>query len=230
MASAMYIHRVVIDANRINARGRIASMNQLGDYHRRGLIELLQTSTLPVEFLSAPPQRTKAAEYDVIGGSGFVYLSSGRVADAYPGTPINPSRFSEIEQLVFGRAFSSQRIRVRSQRDVLHIDQAWQHGVDYFVTDDKELLAGAPALTAAGFSLIVCTAEDCLTLIQKFFVQRYGTSDSAKLEATLRHQGPILVGSNSVRQIEFADSVSGDPLLSIRASENRILLSTGIIK
>lgn len=203
-------------------------MNMLEKYHRAGAIELLQTSTLPVEFLSASRQRAKAAQYDVIGGMGFVYLTGGQVADAYPGTPINPSRAPEIEHLLFGDKFASEAIRVRSQRDVLHVDQAWQHGVDYFVTCDGAILAAASALTAIGVTLCVCTAEHCQAALEQFFLERYGTPDFAQLETKLEHEGPILVASNSAHQIQFTDSTTGDELLSIRTRERQITVCTTV--
>lgn len=221
----MYIHRVVIDANRINARGRIEAMNCLDAYHTMGAIELLQTSTLPVEFLTAPLQREKAREYDVIGGSALVYLTSGNVADAYPGTPIQESRLSEIERLLFGtKPFPTDRIRVQSQRDALHVDQAWQHGADYFVTDDRKILDGASALAAAGITLGIYSAEDCENNLTKYFVRHYGTSDPATLAALVRNEGPLLLGSNSSSGIAFIDVITGEELLAFEVSETRIAL------
>jgi len=224
----MYIHRVVIDANRVNARGGIAAMNKLEVYHRAGLIELLQTSTLPVEFLSAPRQRAKAAQYDVVGGTGFVYLTRGPVADAYPGTPINPSKVHEIERIVFGGNFASEAIRIRSQTDALHVDQAWQHGVDYFVTCDGAILAAAPALTAAGVKLCVCTDEHCAAALDRFFVERYGTSDVTQLELKINTEGPILIASNDTHQIQFTDIATGDELLSIGMNGGKITICTTV--
>jgi hypothetical protein len=220
----MYIHRVVIDANRINARRGIDAMNRLEEYHKVGAIELLQTSTLPIEFLTAAAlQRNKAREYDVIGGSSLVYLTNSNVADAYPGTSGRESRVWEIQRLVFGTVtFATESIRVQSQRDCLHLDQAWQHGADYFITDDKKLRDGASALAAAGINLRVCTAEDCKDNITEYFSRHYGTSEPSSLASLLSNEGPILVGSNSTAGVSFRDGTSGEELLAFDLSEIRI--------
>ena len=198
-------------------------MNRLEAYHRVGLIELLQTSTLPVEFITAPPQRKKSEEYNVIGSSGSVYLTSGPVADASPGTPINESRFSEIQRIVFGDGpFSSDAIRIRAQRDSLHIDQAWQEGADYLVTDDKALLDATSTLTAAGIALCICTAEDCQSTVENFFYARYGTSVLEELAVILDNEDTVLIGSNSTQQIELKDATTGSPLVGIIVDDRTI--------
>jgi hypothetical protein len=42
----MYIHRVAIDVNRVNARGALAAMNELEQMHDACLIEIVCTSNM----------------------------------------------------------------------------------------------------------------------------------------------------------------------------------------
>ena len=69
----MYIHRVVIDANCINAYGRTEYMNILESYHDAGLIEILRTQTLIKEDfkLSKGKEKEKAKKY---GEKYFIYI------------------------------------------------------------------------------------------------------------------------------------------------------------
>jgi hypothetical protein len=136
----MYIHRVVIDANRINTRGAIEAMNRLETFHDAGLVEIFQTSTLPVEFRSWPRGIDKARNYTVIGGNSMVYLTDSNVADSSLGAGAGESRFMEIHDVVFGAPASAEDVRVGNMRDALHIDQADQHDADFFVADDGAIL------------------------------------------------------------------------------------------
>ena len=73
----MYIHRIVIDADRINTRGGIPEMNSLETLHDIGLIEIFQTSTLAAEFRTWRHSQ-KARNYTVIGDSSFVYVTNSK--------------------------------------------------------------------------------------------------------------------------------------------------------
>jgi hypothetical protein len=209
----MYIHRIVIDANRINTRGRIAAMNSLEALHDAGLIEIFQTSTLPVEFLPWPPGKQKALKYAVISGSSMVYLTDSNVADAQVGSSGRASRHIEIHQSIFGQP-SLGVDRLNDMRDALHIDQANQHDADFFVTDERVILNASPALAAIGIGTRVCSAEDCLSDVQTYFAKNYGTTDVATLVHVLGQAGPILLGSNSCGGTAFTDLESGETLLA----------------
>jgi hypothetical protein len=219
----MYIHRIVIDANRINARGGIPAMNSLEHYHKLGLVELLITTTLPVEFRPAPSQLEKAKQYTPIGGSGLFYLTQGASPDAYPGTPIWSSRVTDIMQLVFGgTTFATEHARIRAQRDALHLDQAYQHGVDFFLTCDKRIRDAKTSLKAAGIQPQICTAEDCLSQVEEYFLRVYGTVETAQLSERMAQDHPILMGSNSFGQASFVDVSSGEAILGFKLDGGHI--------
>lgn len=215
----MYIHRIVIDADRINSRGGIPAMNFLEATHDVGLIEIFQTSTLAAEFRTWPQGQQKARNYTAIGGNSLVYVTNSRAADGALGTSGRESRFMEIHRVVFGEPASDEEKRKHDMRDSLHIDQANQHDADFFVTGDNAILRAGPALAAIGIGVRVCSAEDCAREVSKYFSQAYGTSDSSALTKRLNQEGPILLGSNSCGGTAFADAESGETLLAFERTE-----------
>lgn len=234
----MYIHRIVIDANQINTRGGILAMNSLEALHTAGLVEILQTSTLPVEFRNWERGRTKASSYTVVGGSQTTFLTSGGQPDSALGTPSKQSFLMEIHRLVFGEPSESVDRRNHDMRDALHIDQANQNYADFFVSDEKAILRASPLLRAAGIDTLVCNAETCLGAIQDYFKNAFGTADIPMLQARLQASGPILLGSNSCGGSAFVDVDTGETILAflrtnngativarIRSPDGRLLLS-----
>ncbi len=64
----MYQLRLVVDANCLNAKGRLPAMNELQRYHEAGAIELIVTSTLAAEVDRDSSQAAKARAYQSVGG------------------------------------------------------------------------------------------------------------------------------------------------------------------
>ncbi len=135
----MYIHRVAIDTNRLNARGSIPAMTELERLHDAHLIEIVCTSTVITDAKGA--HRAKAAKYDLIYADYLGYLTSEAIPDVQPGPALRTSRFFEIYESVFGngRGPSFADHHAQSIRDALHIDQCWQNMVDCFVTGDARV-------------------------------------------------------------------------------------------
>jgi len=215
----MYIHRIVIDANRINARGGLPAMTALEALHHAGVIEIFQTSTLPVEFKDWPLGKEKASAYAVVGGSVATYLTSDG-PDSQLGTPSQLSLFSEIHRIAFGGF--SRSTRTNDLRDALHIDQANQNHADFFLTNEKALIAADADLRSVGLEVRICDVDDCLLTLQDFFKRDYGTTDISLLRARLESVGPVLLGSNSCCGTEFLDAKSGESLLAFLPSDNGV--------
>lgn len=210
----MYIHRIVIDANRINTRGTILAMTELEAYHAAGLLEIFQTSTLPVEFRNWEPGRVKASGYTVVGGSYRASVSTIDGHDSTPGTASSPSRLADIHRIIFGEPSAEQSHRVHDLRDALHIDQANQNDADFFLTHEDAILKASARLRSAGVETYVCSAESCLETVQNYFSSAHGTTVVSHLRGVLDHAGTILIGSNSCGGTEFVDCETGESLLS----------------
>lgn len=221
---ALYIHRLVIDANRINTRGTIPAMTVLEAFHAAGLLEIFQSSTLPVEFRNWAPGKAKASSYTVVGGSYIAHLSAAGRSDSRPGTPSHPSRLMEIHSLIFGDPSVDDARRVNSMRDALHIDQANQNDADFFLTDERAILNAEAQLRSVGVGTRVCSAEACLETVQNYFSNAHGTADISALQAELVHAGPILMGSNSCGGTEFVDSESGESLLAFLRTKEGVAI------
>ncbi len=210
----MYIHRIVIDANRINTRGTIDAMNRLETLHALGLVEIFQTSTLPRELDSWPPGQQKAKSYSVLGGSSMFYLSESKIPDGNLGTVSRDSKFMQIHAAIFGPPDATWKKRTNDMRDALHIDQANQNDADFFVSNDTAILNASSELSAAGVGTQVCTAEFCEAKVREYFESHYGTSQATALSARLQNAGPVLLGSNSCGETKFVDNEAGEKLLA----------------
>ncbi len=227
----MYIHRIVIDTNQINARGKIRAMNRLEEYHHAGVVEILTTSTLAADFGKAgvSPQRAKAAGYYAIGGSAQIQLSND-IVDAAVGASGRESKWWEIYKTVFSEAPPDPNHPPdrRAMRDAMHLDQANQHAVDFFVTEDKGLLEARDRLQKEGHSVSVCTADECLHTLERYFDDVYSTVEPDGLRAELNSGGRIIIGSNSTNYVSLAAAVDNEELLRLAVQAGEVKVNATI--
>jgi len=214
----VYIHRIVIDANCINAQGRMDPrqqdpMNELESYHSAGLIEILKTTTLDAEFRTAPLRKRKSEKYLTIGGVGHAQMGNDRVPDAMPGAVTGDSQFYHYYIEIFGE-HKTEAERRNSLRDCLHIDQAILNNSDYFVTNDKALIKGGKKVEAIRNKIEILTPEECLKKIHNYFKNNYGTTRADDLVRRLNSAGPVILGSNTTSGFSIQDPTNGDVLLS----------------
>lgn len=226
----MYIHRIVIDADRINARGQRVAMNYLEQLCQLGLVEILGTTTLPVDVPRHKFEKghVKGTSYPRIGSDGVFYLTKGQVPDGNVGVPAGRSRFQEIHGTIFGHLSRSDKQQEHDRRDALHVDQANQNHADFFITGEKHILTAGQALTALGIKPIVCSDDECLALVQKHFAEYFGTTDPQQLKARLDSLGPVLVGSNSCGNTQFMDVLVNEELLAFDVTSDSITITANV--
>lgn len=218
----MYIHRAVIDANVINARQSIPAMNDLEALHRAGVLEICQTSVLPVEFMNAPTlQRSKATIYEVLGGPNWIGHSELTVGAG------RRSRFDDIYYAVFGRPWrkvgpSQDEIDSNALRDAIHVDISWINRVDFFLTNDGAILRSRDQLYAVGIDVRIQRPEECLAELTHHFLGAFGTVEPEALAERLRRLPPILLGSNASAHWSFRDTESGETLLEAGTDGNTV--------
>ena len=58
----LYIYRIVIDTNVINTQCKIPEMNELENYFKLGIVEIVYTDVLPVELAAWTRRKEKAFE------------------------------------------------------------------------------------------------------------------------------------------------------------------------
>jgi hypothetical protein len=172
----MYIHRVAIDVNRVNARGQLPAMNELEQMHDACLIEIVCTSTMTTDLHGkgewAERRKAKVSRYDPIYADGVFYLTEEHVPDGMPGPVLRKSRFFEIYASIFGNPQPQQSAsQLRNLRDALHIDQCWSNMVDYFVTGEAAL-RGCPNI-----DFVICDAPECVERLRGYFHDSMGTDD-----------------------------------------------------
>jgi hypothetical protein len=160
----VYPHRLVVDANCINAKGKLPAMACLEEYHHAGALELIVTSTLPVELDKGSIQARKARLYQSVGAYPL-FFPGEREAQSRVGAPVRSSLLHLLHTELFGRNLKGKAL-LRAVRDCLHLDQAQMNGADIFVTNDKRLHAAEPLLEKHSVHLAVYTPEEALAYVR----------------------------------------------------------------
>lgn len=219
----MYIHKIVIDANCINAKGGLQAMNQLEAYHDAGVVEILKTTTLNKEFSTAPLQKKKSEKFQTIGGNCHFSPIDGKGAEALPGGVIGNTNLALFEKL-FPEKLTGDALH-RSLRDTLHIDQSILNHCDYFVTNEKRLIDGGKRIPEILERIIITSPEQCLDEIKVFFYKQYGTTEPTTLENIINATGPIILGSNTCYGFRVIDPITREIMLSANIENNKLLVN-----
>jgi len=219
----MYPLRLVVDANCLNAKGRLLAMNELQRYHDIGAIELIVTSTLPAEIDRGSSQAAKARTYQSIGGR--MYSIQGVPGmQSIQGATLRPSRMQFLHSSLFGHNLTGHTL-TRAIRDCLHVDQAQMNAADILVTNDKRLHRAQELLISEGVTLIVTSPERALVMVKEHLRASVGTNDLQTTKSHIEGLGPIVLGSNSVGSCSFTAETSEQPLLSLRIDNGMLKIS-----
>lgn len=216
----MYPHRLVVDANCINARGGIAAMTALEEYHHAGALELIVTSTLGVELDERSIQAAKAKLYQSVGAYPFFFSGETR-AQSRIGAPIRPSLLPLLHKRLFGRNLHGRSL-LRAVRDCLHLDQAQMNGADIFITKDQRLHLAEEILAERGISLSICTPDGALQRIRHYYLRTIGKDDPSSVRSVAANQGPVIMGSNSCHGCAFMAGPDSEPLVTIDIRDGRL--------
>lgn len=210
----MYPLRLVVDANCLNAKGRLPAMNELQRYHDIGAIELIVTSTLPAEVDSGSSQATKASTYQSIGGQMYsIHGVPGM--QSMQGATLRQSRMQLLHSRLFGFNLKGHTL-TRAIRDCLHVDQAQMNAADMLVTNDRRLHQAQEVLRSEGVSLTVTSPEQAVQMVKEHLRTSIGTDDLQGTKMHIESLGPIVLGSNSVGNCSLTTGSSQQPLLSLR--------------
>lgn len=223
----MYQLRLVVDANCLNAKGRLPAMNELQRYHEAGAIELIVTSTLAAEVDRESSQAAKARTYQSVGGQ--MYSIQGVPGmQSMQGATLRQSRMALLHSKLFPHSLSGHAL-TRAVRDCLHVDQAQMNAADIFVTSDKRLHHAQEILRSVSVPLAVESPERALVLVKDHVRARIGTNDLQRVKAHVDDLGPVILGSNSVGDCSFTTGQHADTLLAFRV-QNGLLHVSGALR
>ena len=217
----MYLLRLVVDTNCLNAKGRLGAMNDLQRYHDIGAVELIVTSTLSAEIDPDSLQADNARQYQRVGGDVF-FLDGGR-ANAVPGAPLRPSRFDQLRSGLFD-AHLKGRPLTRAIRDCLHLDQAQMNLADIFVTNDKKLHDASALLRSDGIALTVASPEKALQIVKEHIAKTVGTDDPHTVASHTSSLGPVILGSTTIGSCAFCVGQEAHRLLTLKIANGRLEL------
>ncbi|MCK9986368.1 MAG: hypothetical protein AzoDbin1_02840 [Azoarcus sp.] len=223
----MYQLRLVVDANCLNAKGRLPAMNELQLYHEAGAIELIVTSTLAAEIDPGSSQAAKARTYQSVGGRMFS-IQGVPGMQSMQGATLRSSQMALLHARLFPHALEGHAL-TRAVRDCLHIDQAQMNAADIFVTSDKRLHNAAEVLQSVSVPLAVASPERALIMVKDHVRTRIGTDDLQRTKAYVDGLGSIILGSNSVGNCSFTLGQPPETLLAFRV-ENGLLQVSGALR
>lgn len=210
----MYQVRLVVDANCLNAKGRLPAMNELQRYHEAGAIELIVTSTLAAEVDRESLQAAKARTYQSVGGRMFS-IQGVPGMQSMQGATLRQSRMELLLSKLFPHSLRGHAL-TRAIRDCLHVDQAQMNAADIFVTSDKRLHLAHEILQSVSVPLAVESPERALALVKDHLRASIGTDDLQRTKAHVDSLGPIILGSNSIGDCSFRTGQHAETLLAFR--------------
>lgn len=223
----MYQLRLVVDANCLNAKGRLPAMNELQRYHEAGAIELIVTSTLAAEVDRESSQAAKARTYQSVGGHMFS-IQGVPGMQSMQGATLRTSRMGLLHSGLFPHSLRGHAL-TRAIRDCLHVDQAQMNAADIFITSDKRLHRAQEILRSVSVPLAVASPEQALVLVKDHVRASIGTDELHRTKAHVDGLGTVILGSNSVGNCSFRAGVHADTLLAFRV-ENGLLHVSGTLR
>jgi hypothetical protein len=192
-------------------------MTALEEYHHAGALELIVTSTLPIELDKGSVQARKARLYQSVGGYPL-YFPGEKGAQSSVGVPVRQSLLHLLHQELFGRDLKGKAL-LRAVRDCLHLDQAQMNAADIFVTNDRRLHAAESLLERHGAHLSIGTPDEALDRVRNYYRQAIGDDDLEKVKEAARDQGPIILGSNSCGGCSFIAGRAEETLATIKIED-----------
>jgi hypothetical protein len=221
-AQQMYPHRLVVDANCINAKGVLPAMTALEEYHCVGALELVVTSTLPVELTEKSIQASKAKQYQQIGGeSCFFHCNGALQSQSECGVTVRPGMIEQLQSELFGYKLKGKAL-FRAIRDCLHLDQAQMNAADIFITKNIRLRAAEPLLAREGINLTILSPDEALEYLRKYYLEELGGDSVEYVEAKANSQGPVILGSNSCNGCTFIAEYAEEVLASFRVADGHL--------
>jgi hypothetical protein len=163
---------VTIDTNSINARQRDADLNNLEEWHLKGIIEIVKTDVMDTEFLKASPEprepfMNKSSRYREDVGVGAYGHSRRHHAVYGEANDLNYPR-DEMLRMLFPRFeyLTNADEKSRAIRDAIHLATHHMHKRDFFVTNDKHFKSARDALRER-FGVVILTPKECDSRLSK---------------------------------------------------------------
>lgn len=163
---------VTIDTNSINTRQRDADLNNLEEWHLKGLIQMVKTDVMDTEFLKAPPEpreafMNKSSRYqEDVGVGAYGHSRQHHAVYGEANDPNYPR--DEMLRMLFPRFeyLTDEDEKSRAIRDAMHLATHHMHKRDFFVTNDKHFKSARDAL-GERFGVVILTPNECVSRLSK---------------------------------------------------------------
>lgn len=167
--------KITIDANLINARGKLPAMNALEKWQAEGKLQLVGAQRLEDEIASHPLQpeaNAKVARMENISEPAVWGISKwGKATWASAGKV----SYKELASILFP-AVDLEKLSDNQKNDVMHLLGHAYSDSEIFITDNtKDFIAnGRQETLLSGFKILVMTASNAIT----FLSERHGWKPS----------------------------------------------------
>jgi hypothetical protein len=224
---SLYIYRMVIDTNCINARGTLPEMNELESFFDLCIIEIVKTSAF-IEIQGYSPGWEKAKSYGTLYGNCWI----GHTEEWSQGVG-RKSNFEVIYKTLWGKMWKKggafqDKIHKQSLIDAIHLDICWINRADFFVTDEHAIIGKREELYRQGFDVKIVSPPECVAYLKATFKQDFGTDDVAIISQRIQNARPILLGSNDCRVAFIQDPKTGETLFRTHWIDNQLHIEANL--
>ena len=175
---------ITIDTNSINTRQRDANLNNLEEWHLKGLIEMVKTDVMDTEFLKASPEpreafMDKSSRYrEDVGVGAYGHSRRHHAVYGEANDPNYPR--DEMLRMVFPRFeyLTNEDEKSRAIRDAMHLATHHMHKRDFFVTNDKHFKSARDALRER-FGVVILTPNECVSRLSEMLPPDRATSPNS---------------------------------------------------
>jgi len=182
----------------INTKESIQAMNTLEYWNDLGLIQLIRTDTMEIEFQKVRNETrrttfiTKAQKFKEDYGVQIVDHSQ---YNKYLGGPkVRPSILDELSSMLFQNISSQDKdLEQRRIRDIAHLNTHYMNDRDLFVTRDHHFHDKKDVMDERFGIKIVCP-EECLSIIEQYW--RKDRSDNVRIRNPNNPNASILMGNH----------------------------------
>ena len=200
----MRIFLITFDTNLINTKQRIEAMNILEYWDSLGLIHLLKTDTMEIEFQKANKKKQdvflkKSRSFKEDYGINFVGHS--KYAKHWGGLFVNSSIFDEISSILFSTVGPILgKLSEKKIRDVAHLNTHYMNDRDFFVTDDSHF-HDKKAILNQRFKINILYPNECVSLIEEYW--KKDETDGLPIRKPNHGKASIIIGTEVTHHLTF---------------------------
>ncbi len=224
----MRIFLITFDTNLIDPEQRndAIAMNTLEYWNKLGLIHLLKTDTMEIEFQKCKNNRrqafflTKSKEFKEDYGVNLVDHS--KYTKHLGGLFVNSSILDEISSVLFGRLdHANKNVVERKIRDAAHLNTHYMNDRDFFITCDGHF-HNKEGILKQRFNINILYPKECVSFIEEYW--KKDESEGLPISNPNHGKASIIIGTEVTHHLTFMHK--DKKLLEVQNYDNKYFIVT----